>query len=136
MSHYTTIGTRFRDQDALVEALTAFGMRPTLHAEAIQLINYLGRATDQRAHVVVTRDQIGNAANDLGFERLPNGNFRAHISDYDSGHSGLDADFVEQLTQRYAYHLTVNTLAKQGFAVSAQEQGADRRIHLTLRRSA
>jgi hypothetical protein len=42
--------------------------------------------------------------------------------------------FLQQVTQRYAYHVARAKLEEQGFALSSEEMQQDGRIHLVLRR--
>jgi hypothetical protein len=43
---------------------------------------------------------------------------------------------LQNISQRYIYHLTRNKLEEQGFALSSEETQKDGRIHLVLRRMA
>ncbi len=43
---------------------------------------------------------------------------------------------LQDITQRYIYHLTRKKLEAQGFAVASEETQKDGRIHLVLRRMA
>jgi hypothetical protein len=43
-------------------------------------------------------------------------------------------EFLQQMTQRYAYHVARAKLEEQGFALSSEEVQQDGRIHLVLRR--
>ena len=44
--------------------------------------------------------------------------------------------FLQQVTQRYAYHVARAKLEEQGFVLSSEEVQKDGRIHLVLRRMA
>lgn len=44
--------------------------------------------------------------------------------------------FLQQVTQRYAYHAARAKLEEQGFALASEEVQKDGRIHLVLRRMA
>ena len=132
MSHYTRIQTKIVDRDALVLALADAGYEATVHDESVPLRGFLGEGRDQRAHVVVPKGQVGWLSNDLGFERTADGTFRAWISDYDA--LKHDGTWLAQLTQRYAYHATVQTLTQQSFEVVGQEQREDGSIRVLVRR--
>ena len=85
MSAYMTLSTPLVDQEALVAALEDLGFARAaieVHAEAVQLVGYEGASRDVRAHVVIRRQHVGRASNDVGFERTATG-FRAHISEFD-----------------------------------------------------
>src|ERR1035441_5771779 len=88
MSKYSSIDTCFDDQDALVEALKADGFQPLLATDQVAgdtLAEYQGDKRKDSAHVIIPRQQIGGASNDIGFRRETNGTFRAVISEFDKG---------------------------------------------------
>lgn len=132
MSHFTRIQTTIVDQGALVLALADAGYEAQVHEEPVRLHGFLGEGRDQRAHVVVPKRQVGWASNDLGFERTSDGTFRAWISDFDARKH--DSRWLAQLTQRYAYHVTVHKLTQQSFEVVGQEQREDGSIRVLVRR--
>ncbi len=105
MSHYVECRPHFKDRQALVDALLAVGFsreQIELHDEAVPLFGYRGDQREQRAHVVIRRQHVGPAANDVGWERLPDGTYRAWISEYDGRHR-FDAAMQNRLKQEYAY---------------------------------
>ena len=133
MSHFSTIKTQISDVPALVTALSDVGYTQVeVYQEAQNLYGYRGDKRPQTAEVIVRRNFIGHASNDIGFKRQADGNFEAIISDYDRHeHSAL---WLNQLCQRYAYHVTRSRLAEQGFALLTEEEQTDGRIHLLVRR--
>ena len=46
----------------------------------------------------------------------------------------IGRDFTQQVIQQYAYHRLMEELSRQSFAVVDQEIGADRTIHVQVRR--
>ena len=105
MSHYVECRPRFKDRQALVDALLAVGFsreQIELHDEAVPLYGYRGDRREQRAHVVIRRQHVGPAANDVGWERLPDGTHRAWVSEYDGRHR-FDAAMQNRIKQEYAY---------------------------------
>ena len=107
MSHYVECTPGFKDREALIEALVAVGSRPQsdreIHEEAVLLYGYQGDERPQRAHIVIRRQHVGQAANDVGWERLPDGTYRAWISEYDSRHR-FNPEMQDRIKQEYAYH--------------------------------
>ncbi len=105
MSHYVECRPMFKDRRALVDALLAVGFsreQIELHDEAVPLFGYRGDQREQRAHVVIRRQHVGPAANDVGWERLPDGTYRAWISEYDGRHR-FDTAMQNRIKQEYAY---------------------------------
>jgi hypothetical protein len=135
MSHFTTLKTQITDVKALQAALADLGF-PTVesHETAQPLYGYQGDARPQTAEVIVRRQYLGWLSNDLGFTRNSGGTFDAIISEYDR--VKYSQEWLDRLTQRYAYHATRAKLEEQGFTLASEEQTKDGQIHLVLRRLA
>jgi hypothetical protein len=135
MSHFTTIRTQITDTDALVKALADVGFDEVeAHQTAQNLSGYQGDLRSQTAEVIVRRQHIGRASNDIGFKRQDDGTFEAIISEYDR--KKYSQQWLERLTQRYAYHAAMAKLEEQGFTLNTEEVEEGGRIHLVLRRMA
>ncbi len=105
MSHFVECKTEFRDPLALIAALVECGFareQIEVHAEAVPLFGYRGDQRAQHAHIVIRRQHVGPAANDVGWERQPDGTYRAWISEYDGRHR-FDAATQNRIKQEYAY---------------------------------
>lgn len=135
MSHFTILKTQIVDIDALVKALADLGfMQVEVHPIAQGLYGYQGDLRPETAEVIIRREFIGPASNDIGFKRTPGGSFDAIISEYDRRE--YSQEWLNRLLQRYAYHAARAKLEAQGFDLVAEETEEDGRIHLVLRRSA
>jgi hypothetical protein len=135
MSHFTVLRTQITDTDALVKALADLGFTQVeVHQTAQHLYGYQGDVRPQTAEVIIRRQLIGPASNDIGFKRQEDGTFDAIISDYDR--NKYSQQWLQRLTQRYAYHVARAKLEEQGFALVTEEKQQDERIHLVLRRMA
>jgi hypothetical protein len=83
MSKYVQIAdVRFRDQCLLLAALASLGYGEVEQGEALALYGYQGDRRAETAEVVVRRQFIGSASNDLGFARSPEG-YIPIISEFD-----------------------------------------------------
>lgn len=134
MSHFTVIKTQISDIEGLVKALDDSGFKQVeIYAEAQNLYGYTGDKRSQTAEVIIRRKYVGEASNDIGFKRQPDGVFEAIISAYDR-HKYSSA-WLEQLTQRYSYHVAKAKLTAQGFDLVTEEKQTDGRIHLVARRT-
>lgn len=133
MSHYATIKTRFTDTAALVKALGDVGFKTVeMHATAQHLNGYQGDRRVDTAEVILRREYVGSASNDIGFKRATDGTLQAIISDYDRGRYGQV--WLDRLSQRYAYNVARGELQQQGFSVASETIEADQAIRLVLRR--
>jgi hypothetical protein len=86
MSHYVDITLEIKDEKALVLALERLGFKGhvEIYKEAQHLYGYQGDVREQTAHVILRRKYVGNCSNDIGFEKLADGRYHAHISEFDS----------------------------------------------------
>lgn len=133
MSHFTQIQTQFVDQEALQKALADLGFPSIeIHEPAQPLVGFAGDLRPERAELIIRRQFISPLSNDLGFKRGEDGVFQAIISEYDR--QTFTPEWLTRLAQRYAYHLAVSKLARQGFQLVEETQAADGQIHLVLRR--
>lgn len=135
MSHYSQVIIEFRDRAALVAALTRLGFagKVEIHQEPQSLYGYQGDRREQRAHIIIRRQHVGLAANDIGFQRQSDGTYRAWISDYDKNHNGFNDSWLGRLKQAYGGERARAEARKKGYRVTEQQQD-DGRIRLVLRR--
>jgi hypothetical protein len=123
MSHYVECRPGFKDREALVEALVAVGFDRSqieLHEEVVPLYGYQGDVRPQRAHIVIRRQHVGSAANDVGWERMPDGTYRAWISEYDA-RNRFNEQMQNRIKQEYAYHAVARQQRTLGRTVQRRE---------------
>jgi len=135
MSHYSEVGIEMTDTGCLVAALGRLGFRDKVevYAEAQPLYGYQGDIRPQKAHVIIRRRHVGNAANDLGFERQADGKYRAYISDFDQSDNGYNSAWLGRLKQVYGVEKTKVEARKKGYLVTEKKLD-DNRIRLVCRR--
>jgi hypothetical protein len=117
MSHFVECQTEYRDQAALVAALVECGFPESqieVHEQAVPLYGYKGDVRPQQAHIVIRRQHVGSGANDVGWERQPDGTCRAWISEFDAGvgpyehrqgTAKFNATMQNRIKQEYAYQV-------------------------------
>jgi hypothetical protein len=133
MYHFTCIKTQIRNQDALVKALADIGFKKVeVHETAQHLYGYQGDVRKQTAEVIIRRQYIGSASNDIGFKRQEDGQFEAIISEYDR--HKYSQEWLNRLTQRYGYHALITTVPNQGFTVEEEETLEDGTIRVVVAR--
>ena len=106
MSAYLTLLTPMTDQACLVAALADLGFHPTqveVHETPVHLVGYAGDQRAQTAHIVIRRQHVGAASNDLGFLATSTG-YQALVSGYD--HPQYGTDWLRRLHDRYQDHWT------------------------------
>jgi hypothetical protein len=123
MSEYRKSTTNCKDIDCLIDALVEMGYSREVietHDVPQQLYDYHGRATHytdssgDKANVIVRRQHVGNAANDLGFKlNKETGTYDAIISQFDSGKH--NAKWLAGLKTNYSEKNLIKTAKKQGF---------------------
>ena len=135
MSHYSEVQIEFRDGAALVAALNRLGFqgKVEVHQEAKSLYGYQGDRREQQAHIIIRRQHVGSAANDIGFQRYSDGAYRAHISDYDRDYNRYNDSWLGRLKQAYGVERAKAEAKKKGYRVTEQKQD-DGRIRLVCRR--
>lgn len=83
MSKYLTFPEIvFKDRRLLLAALAEIGFADVEEGDQLPLYGYQGDRRPETAEIVVRRQLIGPASNDLGFARTPNG-YVPIMSEYD-----------------------------------------------------
>lgn len=104
MSAYITLLTPMTDQECLLAALNDIGFDSTkveVHASPVSLVGYQGDRRSQAANIVIRRQHVGMASNDVGFLATPTG-YQAFVSGYD--HPRFGAGWLSQLNTSYQSH--------------------------------
>ncbi|MEJ2672343.1 MAG: DUF1257 domain-containing protein [Deltaproteobacteria bacterium] len=103
-----------------------------MHKEAQALYGYQGDVRAQKAHLIIRRQHVGPAANDLGFERQADGKFRVWVSEFDQRKNGYNDAWLGKLKQAYGVEKARVEAKKRGYRVSEQKMD-DGRVRLVLR---
>jgi hypothetical protein len=135
MSHYSEVVIELTDEGCLVAALSRLGFKDKVevHQEGQPLYGYQGDVRAQKAHIIIRREHVGRAANDLGFERQADGRYRVWVSEYDQKYNKYDDSWMGRLKQAYGVEKARAEAKKKGYRVSEQKLD-DGRIRLMLRR--
>jgi hypothetical protein len=132
MSKYLRVATQIRNEALLVQALEEVCGELGIEyerGEGLALYGWKGRRRRETAEYVIRRHHIDQAANDMGFRRLPDGGFEAIISAYDQWHRGRR--ILDQIRQRYACHAVTRAACSQGLTVVPQKsQSGEIRLQL------
>ena len=133
MSHLTRIKTRLVEREYLLKALKELGYTPEMASSTTESLFVHGLAGERaRAEIKVKISRLGR---EVGFRKSGDGTYEIVVDWWGSG-LGLREDFLQKVTQRYAYHAALAKLEEQGFTLSSEEIQQNGQIHLTLRRVA
>lgn len=135
MSHYSEVRVEITDEGCLLAALRRLGFTCEIevHKEAQPLYGYQGDMRQQKANVIIRRQFVGTAANDIGFERQPNGKYRVWISEFDQSHNKYNDAWLGKLKQAYGIEKVRKEAKKRGYRLSEEKQD-DGRVRLVMRR--
>jgi hypothetical protein len=88
MSHFTVVEIEATDAACLIEAMGALGYKSKIevHDRPLTLIGYDGWPRllgnqEVRAEIVIRRQHLWEAANDIGFARQPDGRYVGRVRD-------------------------------------------------------
>ena len=108
----------FKDRRLLLGALTDLGYAGVEEGEALPLYGYRGDRRAETAEIVVRRQHLGSASNDVGFVRTDRG-YTPVVSEYDRG-ALLGGQFLPKLRTAYSERVV---------------EEVKRRLHGTTRRT-
>ena len=128
MSHFTVVEIEATDASCLIDVLEALGYKGKIevHDRPVTLIGYDGRprlldGQEVRAEIVIRRQHLWEAANDIGFAKQSDGRYVAYISEYDrSVRPAWHTDVVKE----YGAAKAAKELRAQGWKVEiTRDQG-------------
>ncbi len=124
MSHFSRIQTQIVEKRFLLQAISDLGF---VHEEGrMHIGGFRGQTVEVDILIRLPRSY------DIGLRH--NGTAYEIVADW-AGVKGLDQkDFVQRLTQRYAYHAAKEKLEEQGFSLVEETVENTGRIRLVLRR--
>jgi Protein of unknown function (DUF1257) len=125
MSHFSNIKTQIRNLTSLQSALNDLGIDWKTGPHTVR--GYQGQT--QTAEVVVEQEN----KYDIGFSW--NGQEYELVADMQYWQQPWTVQgFLNQVTQRYAYHTVVQESAQQGFQIAEQQNHEDGSIRLVVQR--
>lgn len=142
MSHFCEIEVDF-DVEAtqeLIEALeTQFGKgNVEYHENGSDLFGYEGANRSKKSpaspdyappcEIVIRRQHVGGAANDVGFKAMPNGKYKGFVSEYDNGHT-FTAPKRAAVSTEYCGKVFEKMAKAKGYAKVERFKTADGKTH-------
>jgi hypothetical protein len=127
MSHFSQIRTKIRNLNSLKAALTDLGVDWKQGPSPVR--GYQGLT--ETAEVVVEQPN----GFDIGFRLNPETKEYELVADLQYWQQPLSVDgFVNQISQRYAFHTVLEATSKEGFQVAEQQTTEDGAIRLVVQR--
>ena len=120
MSKYDSFQTTLTEEGALVAALKALGYPVEIHTQAMPLFGYHGDERPERAHIIIRRNHLDCASNDIGFVRNADGQFSAILSEYDRS-IGFDQKWLNRVHQRYKEERTLAMARQRGYVLRGRQ---------------
>jgi hypothetical protein len=124
MSHFSRIKTQIVEKSFLLQALHDLGFQ--YEEGKLQVGGFLGRQME--ADIVIRLP----LSYDVGL-KLTEDSYEV-VADWAGVHGLSQKDFIEHLTQRYAYHAAKSRLEEQGFTLVEETVQNSGQIRLVLRR--
>jgi hypothetical protein len=120
MSEYTVVQVEYSDPICIKETLKELGYIFEEHKEAQSLMGYGGDERKEKANIIVRKQHVGPAANDVGFCKKANGKYELIISEYDRRAGSKSAmNFLEKMKPLYAKHKGLQQLRKMGKIITS-----------------
>jgi hypothetical protein len=129
MSHFTTVKSKIKDLECLKLALQDLKYEFEEAEAGVQVRGYLGQL--EKADLVIKASKtydVGVRKTAQGYELL------ADWWGIETTRGLTEQEFVNQLTQRYAYHKVIKEVQARGFTISTQEEEENNTIQLTVRK--
>ena len=132
ISEFHTVETELLqiNEESLIKALKELGFNPKIHEKAKNLYGYRADQRDQVAHIILPREQVGTASNDIGFERLDNGKYQLHVSEFDQRSWSHK---MPKLIQQYGINTIESFTSTSDYSMVEQEVESDGTIRIRLR---
>jgi hypothetical protein len=127
MSHFSQIRTKIRNLSSLQAALTDLGVDWKQGPSPVR--GYQGLT--ETAEVVIEQPN----GFDIGFRLNPETKEYELVADLQYWQQPLSVDgFINQISQRYAFHTVLEATSKEGFQVAEQKTTEDGAIRLVVQR--
>lgn len=118
------------NEASLLRAIEAIGYKPIVHEQPVNLYGYLGDKRTELAHILIPRSQVGGSSNDIGFERLANGKYKMHVSEFDKNRWNAK---LPKLMQTYGVGAVLNQTQTSDYSLVEQVVQPDGTIRIRLR---
>ncbi len=127
MSHFSTVDTQMKDLECILEAIKDLGYTYTQNEQGVNVRGYNQQLEKADISIKVSgKYDVGIRINANGCELL------ADWYGVEATRGVNEQEFVNQLTQRYAYHKVLKEVKKKGYTLDMNETTNDNVIKLTV----
>jgi Protein of unknown function (DUF1257) len=123
MSHFTTIKVQIKNSEILTNVLADLGHKVEVNT---QVRSYQGDRTN--AEYVIRRSN----GYDIGFRKDGDDNYELIADFWGTGIN--QAQFVNEIQQKYAHQMLLHTAATQGYSIEAEEVLEDGTVRVVVGR--
>ena len=136
MSAYTKVATKIKRPSCLIKALQKLGFKAHMIEQSETLLplkGYHGDFRAQKAHIRIkgsgwgSQNYVGSASNDIGWERLEDGSYAFHVSEYDL--HKYNSTWQNKLVNYYAAEVVKEVAEENQFFVE-EEVETQGEIHI------
>ena len=134
MSHFSTIKTKIKDRDALLEALERVGERPNVPFQGRKVVE-LVIVNPDHAEDHPTMEVDVSIGVDVGFKLNESTGTYELIADRQTWDKDVPIErFMEKVTQQYARMLIHREVEEKGYQIEEEWEMDDNSIELTVSR--
>ena len=124
MSAYKQIKCSFSDREILILCLKEIGYEPVIYKEKKQLMGYQDDVREEKAEIIIPRNQISSSSNDIGFACNPeNKEYVMLCLEYD-----LHKGFADKIKQSYAVVSIKTALKRNKFTIGEETKNKQSKI--------
>ena len=127
MSHFSTVKTKLRKREPLLQALLDLGYCPQEGEKLVR--GYRGQTVKAEVAVTMTKGA------DIGFRWNQSTQAYELVTDLDLWKQEVPVErFLAQLTQRYALNTVLTATSEEGFELAEEKRNLDGSIELVVTR--
>ena len=134
MSHFSTIKTKIKEKDQLIEALELMGERPNVPFAGMSIVELVITDPDHAEDHPTKEVDIAIGV-DIGFKWNNTNETFEFIADRQTWSKNIPIErFLDKVTQQYARMIIHDTIKSEGFTVENEWEMDDNSIELTVNR--
>jgi hypothetical protein len=133
MSAYTTVQLEMTDPECIKLALEEMGYPFEEHKIAQNLYGIGNHMRDQTANIIVRRQYVGTAANDVGFLKQSDGRYQMIISEFDRRQTTQGTNFLKRMGQIYGKHKVLKQVRRLGYSVTSTKTTEDGKLKIRVK---